>query len=131
MEKKPRAVTKRAKKQAEPGPIWLTAVQAAQEKQAVNIRVLDLREVTTFADYFVICSGTNPRQIQAISDGIGQELKKNLGELPNNIEGYGNSEWILMDYGDCLIHIFSETARDYYELDRLWRHAKELEFPAA
>ncbi len=130
MEKKPRATTKRARKEAEPIPIWLAAVQAAQEKQAINIRVLDLRDVTTFADYFVICSGANPRQIQAISDGIGKDLKK-IGELPTTIEGYGNSEWILMDYGDCLIHIFSEKARAYYELDRLWRHALEVPVPAA
>ena len=90
--------------------MWLEAVRAAEEKQAHNIQVLDLREVTTFADYFVICTGTNSRQIQAIADEIHQHLKK-LGEMPNSMEGYDNAEWVLMDYGDYLIHIFSEKAR--------------------
>ena len=85
--------------------------------------MLDLRDVTTFADYFIVCSGTNTRQIQAISDEIELRLKK-LGEYPNSIEGYENAEWILMDYGDYLVHIFSEKARQYYDLERLWRDAR-------
>jgi ribosome-associated protein len=110
--------------------MWLEAVRAAEEKQARNIRVLDLREVTTFADHFVIASGANSRQIQAIADEIHQRLKK-LGEMPNSMEGYDNADWILMDYGDYLIHIFSEKARLYYDLERLWRDAKTVEFAAA
>jgi ribosome-associated protein len=110
--------------------MWLEAVRAAEEKQARNIRVLDLREVTSFADYFVIASGANSRQIQAIADEIHQRLKK-LGEMPNSMEGYDNADWILMDYGDYLIHIFSEKARLYYDLERLWRDAKTLEFAPA
>jgi ribosome-associated protein len=110
--------------------MWLEAVRAAEEKQARNIRVLDLREVTSFADYFVIASGANSRQIQAIADEIHQRLKK-LGEMPNSMEGYDNADWILMDYGDYLIHIFSEKARLYYDLERLWRDAKTVEFVAA
>ena len=106
--------------------MWLEAVRAAEEKQARNIRVLDLREVTSFADYFVIASGANSRQIQAIADEIHQRLKK-LGEMPNSMEGYDNADWILMDYGDYLIHIFSEKARLYYDLERLWRDAKTVE----
>lgn len=109
--------------------MWLEAVRAAEEKQAKNARVLDLREVTSFADYFVILSGANTRQIQAISDEIHQRLKK-LGEMPNSVEGYDNAEWVLMDYGDYLIHIFSEKARLYYDLERLWRDAKTVELPA-
>jgi ribosome-associated protein len=105
-------------------------VRAAEEKQARNIRVLDLREVTSFADYFVIASGANSRQIQAIADEIHLRLKK-LGEMPNSMEGYDNADWILMDYGDYLIHIFSEKARLYYDLERLWRDAKTVEFVAA
>jgi ribosome-associated protein len=89
--------------------------------------VLDVREVTSFADYFVLCSGTNTRQIQTIADEIHQNLKK-LGEYPSSMEGYGNAEWVLIDYGDYLIHIFSEKARTYYDLERLWRDAKPVKW---
>jgi len=106
--------------------MWRTAVHAAQEKQAKDIRVLDLRGVTDFADYFVLASGTTTRQIQAIVDEVESQLKK-LGERPSSIEGYDNAEWVLMDYGDYLVHIFSEKARAYYDLERLWRDAKQLE----
>ena len=109
--------------------MWLVAVHAADSKQAKEIRVLDLREITSFADYFVICSGSNSRQIQAIADEVHLRLKK-LGEHPNSIEGYENAEWVLMDYGDYLIHVFSEKARTYYDLERLWRSAKRVEVPA-
>ena len=109
--------------------MWLAAVRAAQEKQAKDIKVLDLREVTTFADTFVICSGTNSRQIQTISNEIEQELKK-LGERANSVEGYTNAAWVLMDYGDYIVHIFTDEARGYYDLERLWREAKELPVPA-
>jgi ribosome-associated protein len=89
--------------------------------------VLDLREVTSFADYFILCSGTNARQNQAICDEIDLRLKK-MGELASSIEGYDNAEWILMDYGDYLVHIFSEKARQYYDLERLWRDARPVAF---
>src|SRR5215831_16031749 len=92
---------------------WVAAAHAAASKKAQDIRVLDLREITSFADRFVICHGTNPRQIQAISDAVGENLV-NIGERPLSIEGYENAEWILMDYGDFLVHIFSEKAREYY-----------------
>ena len=85
--------------------------------------------MTSFADYFIICNGTNPRQIQAISDAVGEELEKE-GERAVSIEGYQNAEWILVDYGDFLVHIFSEKSREYYQLERLWRHAKDVEIPA-
>lgn len=89
--------------------------------------MLDLRDVTSFADYFVLCSGTNARQIQAIADEIHLQLKK-LGEYPSSMEGYENAEWVLIDYGDYLIHVFSEKSRVYYDLERLWRDAKRVEF---
>lgn len=88
-----------------------------------------MRPVTSFADYFVICSGANQRQIKAISDEVERMLKAN-GERPNSVEGYTNAEWVLMDYGDMVVHIFTETARSYYDLDRLWRDAPELPVPA-
>lgn len=103
-------------------------MRAAESKKAQDIKVLDLREVTSFADFFVICTGTNQRQNQAISDEIYQQLKKQ-GELPVSLEGYDNAEWILVDYGDYLIHIFLEQARTYYDLERLWRHAKDVPVP--
>jgi len=90
--------------------------------------VLDLRDVTSFADFFVICTGGNPKQIQAISEEIGVELEKR-GEYPVSVEGFANAEWILADFGDYLIHVFSPKARAFYELERLWRHAKVVEIP--
>jgi ribosome-associated protein len=112
-----------------PSDSWLTAVRAAESKKAHDISVLDLREVTSFADYFVICNGTNVRQNQAISDEIYLRLKE-IGELPISLEGYDNAEWILMDYGDFLIHIFLQATREFYDLERLWRHAKKVAVPA-
>ena len=106
-------------------------MRAAESKKAADIKVLDLTGVTSFADYFVICTGGNQRQIQAISDEIGMQLKQQARELPKSVEGYNQAEWVLADYGDLLIHIFSPKAREYYSLERLWRSAKTLEIPAA
>jgi ribosome-associated protein len=111
-------------------PPWLTAVRAAESKKAIDIRVLDLREVTSFADFFVVCSGSNPKQIQAICEEIGSELA-GRGEHPVSVEGFDNAEWVLADYGDYLIHVFSAKARAYYDLERLWRHAKVVAIPEA
>jgi ribosome-associated protein len=110
-------------------PPWLTAVRAADSRKALDIKVLDLSGITSFTDYFVICSGSNSRQIQAIADEVSQRLKKR-GELPISLEGYEQAEWILMDYADFIVHIFSAKAREYYDLERLWRQAKEVEIPA-
>ena len=105
-------------------------MRAAESKKATEIKVLDLTAVTSFADYFVICTGANQRQIQAISDEIGMQLKQHARELPKSVEGYNQAEWVLADYGDLLIHIFSPRAREYYDLERLWRSAKTVEVPA-
>jgi ribosome-associated protein len=105
-------------------------VRAAESKKASDIRVLDLTGITSFADFFVICTGSNQRQVQAISDDVGLQLKHQLGELPISVEGYTQAEWVLADYGDLLIHIFSPKAREYYGLERLWRSAKILEIPS-
>ncbi len=109
--------------------LWVTAVRAAESKKASDIRVLDLQQVTSFTDHFVICTGSNQRQIQAISDAVHDELAKQ-GEQPISLEGYQNAEWVLADYGDFIVHILSQSARDYYDLERLWRHAKNVEIPA-
>jgi len=106
------------------------AVRSAKEKKAEDMKVLDLREVTSFTDFFVICSVSNPRQGQAVCDGIHKSLKEEMGELPVSMEGYTSAEWILMDYGDFLVHIFSTSARAYYELERLWRHARPVNMGA-
>ena len=111
----------------EPG--WLLAVRAAQDKQATEILVLDLTGVTTFTDYFIICSGSNPRQNQAITDSIQMALKK-IGDLPNSIEGYDQGEWVLSDFGDFVVHVFTPKSREYYSLERLWREGKPVEIPA-
>lgn len=105
-------------------PNWMIALRAAEAKKAQDIRILDLRGVTSFADYFLICTGSNTKQNQAIWDEIALQMKKVGGEIPSNVEGYNAAEWILGDYGDMLVHVFSEKAREYYDLERLYRHAK-------
>lgn len=103
------------------------AINACQEKKAEEITVLELEKGSgAFTDYFVVCSGTNPRQIQAISDEVEERLEK-AGLRPNNVEGYQQAEWVLLDYVDFVVHVFSATARSYYDLERLWRTAKKLE----
>lgn len=77
----------------------------------------------------MICTGTNSRQNQAVTDGVHLALKK-IGDLPNSIEGYDQGEWVLSDYGDFIVHVFSEKSREYYSLERLWREAKVVEIPA-
>src|SRR5437764_12356253 len=79
-----------------------------------------------FSDYLLICSGTNPRQVQAISDEVELRLKR-AGTYPNNIEGHHQGEWVLIDYVDFVVHVFSESARKYYDLDRLWKSAKKID----
>ena len=111
-------------------PTWLIAARAAEAKQAADLIVLDLTGITAFADYFVICTGANQKQVQAISDEVGLRLKHEARELPTNIEGYSQADWVLADYGDLLIHIFSPKAREYYGLERLWRGARRVEIPA-
>jgi ribosome-associated protein len=106
-------------------------VRAAESKKATDIKVLDLTGITSFADYFVICTGANQRQIQAVADEVGLQLKQQAHELPLSLEGYTQAEWVLADYGDLLVHIFSPRAREYYDLERLWRSAKTVAIPAA
>jgi ribosome-associated protein len=109
-------------------PNWRVAAYAAESKKATDIRVLDLRQITSFTDYFVICSVANPRQGHAVCDEIEKQLKE-TGERPVSIEGYDQADWILMDYGDFLVHVFSENARQYYDLERLWRGAEVFDVP--
>ena len=98
------------------------AVEAATEKQASDIVLLDARTVCSFADYFIICSGEVDRHIRTIYDEIEHALKKD-GILPRHREGTVESGWLLLDYGDVIVHIFSVSEREYYRLDELWREA--------
>ncbi|MBZ5647901.1 MAG: ribosome silencing factor [Acidobacteriia bacterium] len=102
------------------------AIAAAESKKATDVSVLELDKASSgFTDYFVICSGSNPRQIQAISDEVEERLKK-AGLRATHVEGYRQADWVLLDYVDFVVHIFSEKARHYYDLERLWKSAKPL-----
>jgi ribosome-associated protein len=105
------------------------AVRCAADKKATDMVVLDLRQIASFAEYFIISSGANQRQVQAISDEIEEQLKKQLGSRPVRIEGYNSAEWLLMDYGDFIVHIFNKDAREFYDLERLWRDAGKVALP--
>ena len=104
----------------------LTALSACEEKKADNITVLEMdKAASAFTDYFLICSGSNPRQIQAIADEVELRLK-HQGQRPTHIEGYQKAEWVLLDYLDFVVHIFAPQARAFYDLERLWKGAKRL-----
>ena len=105
------------------------ALHAASEKKAHDLVVLDLREVASFTDYFVIASGTNVRQVQAIADEVQEQLRKRLGVKPARVEGYKSAEWVLLDYGDFIFHVFEEKSRRFYDLERLWRDAVRVAVP--
>ena len=105
------------------------AVHAASERKALDTLVLDLREVASFTDFFVITSGTNVRQVQAIADAVQEHLRKDLGVKPARVEGYNSAEWVLLDYGDFIFHVFEEKSRRFYDLERLWRDAARVQLP--
>jgi len=103
-------------------------IDAAQDKKATGMVVLDLKKAGAFTDYFVICSGANPRQVQAIADSI-EEALKGQKQRPSLVEGYARAEWVLLDYFDFVVHVFSKHAREFYALDRLWGSAVRHELP--
>ena len=107
------------------------AVRAAQDKKAVDLVVLDLRKASGFTDYFVICTGTNARQINAIADSVEDTLKREYGERPALTEGVEKSEWILLDYFNFVVHVFSRDCRAFYGLERLWGNAERHELADA
>ena len=104
------------------------AVRAAQDKKGTGIVVLDLRKAGGFTDYFVICTGQNARQIHAIADGVEDTLRTEFGERPTLAEGVEKSEWILLDYFNFVVHVFSPDCRAFYGLERLWGNAERHEF---
>jgi ribosome-associated protein len=105
------------------------ALHAAGEKKALEPVVLDLREIASFTDFFVITSGANARQVQAIADEVVEQLKKQ-GTRAARTEGYKSGEWVLVDYGDFIVHVFDNKAREFYDLERLWREAVRVPLPA-
>ena len=111
-------------------PRVVVALRAASDKKALDPVVLDLREVASFTDYFVIVSATNVRQVQAIADEIQEQLRKESGARPARVEGYRSAEWVLLDYGDFIFHVFEEKSRRFYDLERLWRDAARVPVPA-
>ncbi len=103
------------------------AVKAVESKKGEDVAILEMdRASGAFTDYFIVCSGTNPRQIQAISDEVEKQLA-HAGLRPNSVEGYNQAEWVLLDYVHFVVHIFSERARGFYDLERLWKSARRLE----
>ena len=123
---------KRARKAAPKfSPSVAGAVRAALDKKAEDVVVLDLRKAGGFTDFFVICTGANPRQIAAIADGVRDTLKRDLDERPTLMEGIDRSEWILLDYFNFVVHVFSRDCRAFYGLERLWGNAERHEVDAA
>jgi len=104
----------------------MIAARAATDKKATDLVVLDLREIASFTEYFLISTGASTRQVQAISNSVEEALLKNA-KRPLHIEGYSSAEWILLDYGDLIVHVFSQTSRRFYDLERLWRDAPRVE----
>lgn len=103
------------------------AIQACLDKKAEELSILEMEKGSgAFTDYFVLCSGSNPRQVQAIADEVELRLKA-TGLRPTHIEGYNQAEWVLIDYVDFVVHVFSEKARKFYDLERLWKSAKRLQ----
>jgi ribosome-associated protein len=102
------------------------AVNAADDKKANDLVILDISKVTSFANYFLLCTGDSSRQMQAIADEVEKQLKE-AGIRPSHVEGYQNSEWILLDCMDLVVHIFSRNARAFYDLERLWRDALKMD----
>jgi len=108
--------------------VW-SALRAASDKKALDVVALDLRPLASFTDYFLIASGTNTRQVQAIADEVVERLKKE-GTRAARVEGYQTAEWVLLDYGDFIFHIFEDKSRRFYDLERLWREAARIVLPA-
>ena len=111
--------------QIDPAQLAKAAVDAASDKKASDIILLDVREMTPIADYFVICSGNNPRQLEAIADGIDEALRNSRARVIHR-EGKADNGWLLLDFGDIIVHIFGQKEREYYRLERLWNEAKTV-----
>ena len=109
-------------------PEWGWAIEAAQNKKAAEVTLLDLTELGAFTDAFLLCTGFSARQVQAICDEIEEQLGRR-GVRPDHCEGYEKADWVLLDYGDFIVHIFTERTRVFYDLERLWRPARRIVIP--
>ncbi|MBP7865079.1 MAG: ribosome silencing factor [Acidobacteria bacterium] len=102
------------------------AFDLLDEKKGILTRVLDVSRVATFTDHFIICTGANQRHVQALADDLEEKLRKAFGLKPSHVEGHSNAQWVLLDYFDFVVHIFSVEAREFYELERLWADAVDV-----
>ena len=109
-----------------PREMALTLARALDSKKGKNIRVLEINNVTTLADYFVLCTGTSAPQLKALADA-GEKAMKEAGILPHHIEGHRGGTWVLLDYGCVVVHVFSAEAREFYSLERLWHDGKPVD----
>lgn len=104
------------------------AALSADDKKAREVKILDIRSITTVADYFVICSGTSPTHVRAIADNVEEKLLE-CGYPLHHVEGYQNGRWVLLDFGDVVVHVMLEEERQFYNLERLWGDAREVSIP--
>lgn len=109
----------------ESGQLASRIAEIASDRKAIDIRIVDVRGLVSYTDYLVICSGNTERQTTAIRDSIHKELKDGNGLMPRRAEGAGEARWILLDYLDCVVHVFTPDARDFYRLDKLWGDAPQ------
>lgn len=105
--------------------ITVTAFKALEDKKGEEITVIDISEISVMADYFIIVGGSNKNQVQALADNVSDELEK-LDVHPKHIEGYSSANWILLDYGDVIIHVFNQEDRLFYDLERIWKDGKNI-----
>ena len=119
-------MSKNAGSKERSGELARIAIAALEEKKASDIRVIDISEVSVLADYFIIANGTNRAQIQALSDEVSEKMEK-AGASLKQVEGYDNASWILLDFGDVIVHIFGQEDRLLYDLERIWRDGKQVE----
>ena len=122
------SVTKPLKNQSASRERALECARAVLDKKAENVRILDLTRLSGFTDYFVICSGLSDRQVQAIASSVEQHLETKGAELIN-YEGFSDGRWVLMDFGDVVVHVFQDALRDYYDLENLWTDAPRISIP--
>lgn len=119
-------MSKNAGSKERSGELARIAIAALEEKKASDIRVIDISEVSVLADYFIIANGTNRAQIQALSDEVSEKMEK-AGASLKQVEGYDNASWILLDFGDVIVHIFGQEDRLLYDLERIWRDGRQVE----
>ena len=110
----------------EPKEMAKLAVAALEDKKAVDVKVINIEKVSALADYFIIASGTNAHQVQALADNVEEQLGK-AGYTPRQIEGYGSASWVLLDYNDIIVHVFTNDSRSFYDLERIWRDGKMVD----